>query len=177
MSTKHRPTRSARASRQAGFTLLELVAATTVMSIIAAVVMPIIVTATDSYAMSRDTRAVTDRVLYALERAARVVREAPMTSDGSGLDAQTATSTSFIFTDGSGLRISGTDFELLKSGGEASVLCSGVDQIRINYFDSAGNPLSPIDPALVHRVNLQIRSGPVTLDMYTLPRGWIGAGG
>jgi len=174
MNMKHRTSRS---TGRSGFTLLELVAATTVMSIIAAVVMPIIVTATDSYAVSRDTRADTDRVLYALERAARVVREAPMTVDGSGLDAQTATSTSFIFTDGSGLRINGTDFELLKSGGQASVLCSDVDQIRFNYFDSAGNPLSPIDPARVHRVNLQIRSGPVTLDMYTLPRAWIGAEG
>ena len=168
------PSRSVRVS---GFSLLELVVATTVMSIISVVVMPFIVTATDVYAVSRDTRADTDRVLFALERAARVIREAPMAGDGSGLDVMTANQTEFVFNDGSGFRIDGTEFQLLKAGGQASVLCNDVDQIRLAYFDSAGNLMNPVVSAQVYRVNLQIQSGPITLDMYTFPRAWIGTGG
>lgn len=163
--------------RNSGFSLLELVMATMVMSIIAAVITPIIMTSTDAYAVTRDTRADTDRVLFALERAARVVRETPMADDGSGLKVQTADQTHFVFTDGSGFQINGTELELLAVGGQSSVLCSNVDLINLTYFDSAGLPIAIVDPTQVHRVHLQIQSGQIMLDMYALPRAWIGTGG
>jgi len=159
-----------------GFSLLELIVAMTVMSVISVVIMPVIVSATDSYAVSRDVRADTERVLYGLERAARLVRETPFAIDGSGLDIQTATASQFLLTDGSGFRLSGSELELLSAGGDSSVLCTEVDRIQIVYFDSAGNPMAIVTPAQVHRVSLQIQSGPVVLEMYAMPRAWIGRG-
>tara|TARA_R110000744_G_scaffold182726_4_gene302016 strand:+ start:1411 stop:1953 length:543 start_codon:yes stop_codon:yes gene_type:complete len=162
------------ANQRSGFSLLELLVASIVMSIICVVVMPLIMSSTDAYAVARDTRSDSDRVLYALDRAARIVRETPFAADDSGLDVQTASSTQFILTDGSGFRLSGTDFELLKPGGQASLLCEDVSKIQLTYFDGSGNPLVIVNPAQVHRVNLRIQSGLVVLEMYALPRSWIG---
>ena len=159
------------------FTLLEMIVAMTIMSIIAAVIMPIIMTSTDSYAVSRDTRAATDRVLYALERAARFVRETPFAVDESGLAVQTANASQFILQDGSGFRISGSNFEILKPGGTSAILCSGVDRISLVYYDAGGNPMSLVNPANIHRVSLQIQSGSTSLSMYAMPRSWIGREG
>ena len=121
--------------RNRAFSVLEMIVAMTIMSIIAATVMPIIVSATDSYAVSRDVRADTDRVLYALERSARFIRETPFAADESGLAIQSASATQFILTDGSGLRLSGSELELLQPGGQSSVLCVDVDRIMFTYYD------------------------------------------
>ena len=174
MNTQQTP---ARMKQTRAFTLLELIVSMMVMSVIAVVIMPIIMSSTDAYAVSRDTRAGTDRVIYALERTARVVRQAPFAADESGLDVQSATASQFIFADGSGFRLSGSQLELLKPGGGSSVLCMDVDRIQLAYFDAAGNPMSLVAPAQIHRVGLQISSGPVTLEMYAMPRAWIGRGG
>lgn len=164
------------AMNRRGFSLLELLVATIVMSIISVVVMPVIMSSTDAYAAARDTRSDTDRVLYALERAARIVRETPFAADESGLSVQTASSTQFILTDGSGFRLSRTEFELLKPGGQASLLCDDVSRVQISYFDDSGNAMTIVNPAQVHRVNLRLESGSVVLEAYALPRSWIGRG-
>lgn len=163
-------------TKPSGFSLLELIVAVTVMSIIAVVIMPIITTSTDAYAAARDTRAGTDRVVYALERTARVVRQTPFAADESGLDLQTVSPTQYILTDGSGFRLNGTDLELLKPGGDAFILCTDIQKLAIAYFDQAGMPITPADLTLIHRVNLQIYTGTIMLDMYALPRSWIGRG-
>ena len=173
MNTQHRKPGM---SKGTGFSLLELIVAITVMSIIAVVIMPIITTSTDAYAAARDTRAGTDRVVYALERTARVVRQSPFAADESGPDLQSATSTQYILNDGSGFRHNGTDLELLKAGGDASILCTDVQKLDIIYYDQAGQPLTPLDITQIHRVNLQIQTASITLDMYALPRSWIGRG-
>lgn len=157
-----------------GFSLLELIVAMIIMSIIAGVITPIIMTSTDSYAVSRDTRADTDRVLYALERTARFVRETPFAADDSGIAVQSATSSQFILQDGSGFRLSGSDFEILKPGGTSAILCSDVDRISLVYYNAAGNPMALVNPVNIHRVSLQIQSGSTTLSMYAMPRSWIG---
>ena len=168
---------SSRLGGHQGFSLLEMIVSMTIMSIVAAVIMPIIVTSTDAYAVSRDTRADTDRVLFALERCARLVREIPFAADESGLDIQNATATQFQLVDGSGIQLTGSDLEILKPGGLPSVLCMDVDRIRLTYYTSAGVAMPIVIPSQIHRVSLQIQSGPVTLEMYALPRSWIGRGG
>ncbi len=160
-----------------GFSLLEMIIAMTVMSVIAAVIMPVIVSSTDAYAVARDTRADTDRVLYALERSARLVREAPFAADESGLAVQVGSATRFILTDGSGLRLSGDQLELLKPGGQSSVLCSGIDRVQFTYYDSSGAPMTIVNPSQIHRVCMRIQSGAVDMEMYAMPRSWIGREG
>ncbi|MFK7759033.1 MAG: type II secretion system protein [Phycisphaerales bacterium] len=157
-----------------GFSLLEIIVSMIIMSVIAAVIMPIIMTATDAYTSSREVRSSTDRVLFALERSARFVREVPFKSDESGLDILSASSTQFMLTDGTGLRLQGSQLELVDSLGAGAVLCDGVDRISFQYFDKAGNSLALIQPSLIHRVSLQIQSGSVVLTVYAMPRSWVG---
>ncbi len=159
-----------------GFSLLEMIVAMVVMSVISVVVMPVIVSATDSYAVARDTRAGTDRVLYALERSSRFVRESLFEADESGLAVQAATSNQFILDDGSGIRLNGSDLELINAGEQPSVLCTEVDRIQFNYYDSAGDIMALVNPQQIHRVSLRIQSGPIVLEMYAMPRAWIGRG-
>jgi prepilin-type N-terminal cleavage/methylation domain-containing protein len=163
--------------QRAGFSLLEMIVAMTVMSVIAAVIMPVIVSSTDAYAVARDTRADTDRVLYALERSARLVREAPFLADESGLAVQISSATQFILVDGSGIRLSGNQLELLKPGGQSSVLCSEIDRVQFSYFDNAGNAMAIVNPSQIHRVCMRIQSGAIRMEMYAMPRSWIGRGG
>ncbi len=160
-----------------GFSLLEMIVSMVIMSIIVAVVMPTIVTSTDVYTISRDTRSDTDRVLYALEHSARFVREMPFMADESGLSIQTASTTQLLLTDGSGIQLNGSELEILKPGGIPSVLCVDVDRIKLSYYNSAGVAMAILVPSQIHRVSLQIQSGPVTLEMYAMPRSWIGRGG
>lgn len=145
-----------------------------IMSVIAAVVMPVIMTATDAYTTSREVRSSTDRVLFALERSARFVREIPFKSDESGLDIFSASTTQLMLTDGTGIRLQGSRLELVDASGAGAVLCDGVDRISFQYFDKAGNSLTLIQPSLIHRVSLQIESRSVVLKMYAMPRSWVG---
>ena len=145
-----------------------------IMSVIAAVIMPVILTATDAYSTSREVRSSTDRVLFALERSARFVREIPFKDDETGLDILSASATQLMLNDGTGIRLEGSQLELVDESGVGAVLCDGVDRISFAYFDKAGNPITLVQPALVHRVSLQIQSGSVVLKMYAMPRSWIG---
>lgn len=160
--------------RRDGFTLLEMLVAMVIVSVIAAVLMPIILTATDGYTVSRDTRASTDRVLYALERSARFIREVPFADDDSGLAIASAGSSSLVLSDGRGLRLSAGNLEILDAGGSSAVLCSDVDRLTISYFDESGNPIVLMNPQLIHRIGLQIQSGDIVLETYSMPRAWIG---
>ena len=90
---------------------------------------------------------------------------------------QSATSRQFILVDGSGIRLNGSELELLKPGGVSSVLCVDVNRIQFSYYNAAGNAMAIVLPAKIHRVSLQIQSGPVALEMYAMPRSWIGRGG
>lgn len=166
--------RGERVHRGRGFTLVELIVAMTIMSVIAVVVMPVIVSSTDSYASARAARGTTERVVYAIERFGRLVREAPFDEDAGGLGVTSASVSSLIFDDGTGIRVSGSALEMLAPDGDWVTLCADVDRARLTYFDEGGEPMVFIAPGSIRRVGLSIESGGFTLSGYAFARTWIG---
>jgi len=169
MRTKNRPDRAA-------FTLLELVTAMTIMAIIGAVVMPVIVSASDTYAASREARASTERVLHALDRFARLVRRAPWAEDDSGLGVGVAQGERLEFEDGTGMRLDADTLVILDESGVAHALCTRIDAIEFLYLDAHGDAMDPVVPERIHRIGVRITSGGFTLSAYAMPRVWIGRG-
>lgn len=159
---------------RAAFTLLELLAAVVVMSIIAAVIAPVVATASESYTVTREVRSSTERVAYALDRVTRMVRQAPIGEDDSGVGVATATSTTLIFTDGSGLALDGDTLEMVLPTGETAPLCTEVESFEIRYLDRDGTTDVMATPERTHRFSITIRSGGAELSVLVHPRVWIG---
>lgn len=156
-----------------GFSLLELLTTATIMSIIAAVITPIILASSDAYVATRDARADTERVLYALDRVGLLIREIPWASDDSGIGITTADPERLVLESGAGLRLTGTTLEILDESGAPHPLCADVEGLELVYFDESGRPMSPIVPTQIHRIAIRVTSGGVTLSTHAMPRAWI----
>jgi len=159
--------------RERGFSLLELLTAATIMSIIAAVITPVIIASSDAYVETRDAKADTERVLYALERGGRLIRGIPWASDDSGIGITAAEPDRIVLESGVGLRLTGNTLEILDESGEPHPLCADVDALELVYFDEGGRTMSPVIPTQVHRVAIRVTSGGVTLSTHAMPRAWI----
>lgn len=167
MRIPNRPTRPA-------FTLLELMAAVVVMSIIAAVLLPIVATSSEAYTQTRRVRSDTERVAFALDRITRIVRQAPIGESGSGVGVDSATATGLAFTDGTGFELNGTTLEMLVPTGGRSPLCTGVETMSIDYL--ADDPATDMidTPTRTRRFVVTIRAGQVEMRVLIHPRVWIG---
>lgn len=160
-----------------GFTLLELLAAIIVISIISAVVLPVITSASDSYTTTRDVRNSTERMAYALDRVSRIIRQAPIGAGGAGLGVQSATAESLQFTDDTGFDLDGTDFRMLVPGQDPAVICFDVDALSIIYLAKDGVTSTLATPEETHRIAITITSGDLRMSMVAHPRVWIGQQG
>ncbi len=156
------------------FTLLELLAAVLVMSIIAAVLMPIITSASQVYTQTRRVRTGTEHVAFAIDRVTRILREAPIGPGDSGIGVASATPTRVAFTDGTGFQLSGSTLEMLLPAGGSAPLCEGVDDVVITYLASDGVSDTSAAPALTQRFVVTITSGQVEMSVLVFPRVWIG---
>jgi len=148
----------------------------TIMGIIGAVVMPVIVSTGDMYAASRDARSSTDRVAHALDRFARLVREAPWAEDDSGLGVRVAQPDRLEFDDGTGLRLVGGTLVILDDTGNEHDLCADIDALAFVYLDEGGDEMGVVVPGQIHRIGLRLTSGGFTLSACAMPRTWIGRG-
>ena len=159
------------------FTLLEVVAAIVVMSVISAVLMPVITSAADSYTVARDVRARTERVGYALDRLTRVVRQAPIGSGNLGVGVVSASETSVEFSDGTGFQLNDNTIEMLVPGAAPQPLCRQVETLEILYLEDDGVTSSIASPTNTHRFVISITSGNLEMSVVIHPRVWIGQGG
>ncbi len=159
---------------QHGFTLLEMVAAVVVMSIISVTLMPVIAGASDSYASARAVRSSTERAAFALDRIARIVREAPIGNGNTGVGIDSATQSEVIFSDKTGVRLSGTTLEMLVPGQGAVPLCFDVDSFVIQYFAQDGVTDTILTPTQTHRLAFTIETANVKMSVLAHPRVWIG---
>ena len=165
-------------SRHAGaFTLLELLAAVVVMSIISAVLVPVITAASDSYATTREVRSTTERVAFALDRITRVIREAPIGPSDTGIGVTSASASGIELSDGTGFTLVGSRIELLVPGQSNAPLATEIDAMTISYFGDDGIANTISNPSESRRIAVQIQSGDVIMSVVIFPRIWIGQGG
>lgn len=160
-------------ARRSAFTLLELMLAAIVMAVIASVVMPVIVAATDAYASARSLRTSVESASYAIERIARMIREAPLSESGELLAIAQATEHHLEFADGRGFRFDGSVLELLTAGATAP-LARDVEGFGLHYLaDDGVTPAA--EPAAAHRVHVEMTVGGVRVSVCVFPR--VRAGG
>jgi type II secretory pathway pseudopilin PulG len=156
------------------FTILELLAAIVVMSVISVTLMPVMSAASESYTVSRQVRSSTERAGFAIDRILRVIREAPIGTDNSGVGITSATSSSVEFSDGSGLQLTGTTLEMLVPGSSPVPLCFDVELFEIQYFADDGVTSSSLTPSTTHRFGIKLTTDNVTMSAVAFPRVWIG---
>lgn len=153
------------------FTIVELVAAMVVMSVIAGVITPVIVSATDHYAASRDLRTTVDDGAFVIDAMVRIVRETPAALSG-GLDLEDAGVDAFVPSNGRGFRLVDDTVELVTEAGQAP-LARGVDGLRIMYLlDDGVTPAAT--PAEAHRVHIAMEIRGLRLGAVAFPRVRIG---
>jgi len=157
-----------------GFTLIELIAAITVMSIITVSIMPVIGAAGESYAVARQVRSSTERAGYALDRITRITRQAPVGAGNSGVGVASAGSTSLVFTDGTGVQLTGTTLEMLVPGENPVPLCFDVSSFTVEYFGDDGVSNTILTPTQTHRFGFKVITENVEMSVVVLPRVWIG---
>ena len=157
-----------------GMTLVELMLAVVVLSIIAAVLVPTITTAADSYTSAVTTRAVADDVAFALERAVRLCREAPGGTNPGDAGISSASATSITFTSGAGLRLSGTDLLLQKSAVDSAVLCRDVQTFSLELLAKDGVTSTMAAPTQTQRINIRLKARGLDLSCAAFLRATVG---
>lgn len=125
-----------------GVTLLETVAATAIIGIAVAAVAPLMHGAIDVHEQSRRTRDGAARAGYVVDKALRLVREAPVDDEGRvGLAAPT--SDAIELADGRALRLVGDELRARDTAGAESTLARGVTRFTVRLLDPEGDPVAP----------------------------------
>lgn len=157
-----------------GFTLLELLASIIVMSIISVTLMPVIGAASESFAVARQVRSSTERAGFALDRVTRVIRQAPIGADNTGVGVSSATASSLTFSDGTGFQLIGSTLEMLVVGNDPVPLCLDVDEFQVLYIGDDGVTNTVNTPTITHRFMVRVETDGIELTTVVHPRVWIG---
>lgn len=157
-------------------TLLELIAAITVMGVVAAAVFPVIASAADAYASATRTRKDTERIAFAMQRCIRLLREATGSDPVGSLDLTTASPDRIVFADGRGLALSGGDLVYLQAGQPEAPLCRDVSVFRIDYLAEDGVTSTLSAPGETQRFIVTITTNGITLTGSAFARARIGDG-
>lgn len=152
------------------FTLLEAALAMTVLSVLAAVLSPMMLAASQSYATAFRVREATEQSAYAMDRVVRMLRETPISQTSPDLLAIVQASPSMIQFE-SGHRIELIDDTLMMTGSDAisGSLCQQVDIFEILSIDSDGQtPVS--DATHAHSFRIRLRAAGLELSSVVFPR-------
>lgn len=151
-------------------TLVEVVCAIVVIGVVAAVVLPVIGGATDAYAGASATRSAVESVAYAVERAARLLRDAPPGASEGTLGIAAATPTSVVLSDGRGLELDGATLLLRAGPADTSPLCRGVTVFELTYLSRDGVTSAAGTPSATHRINIRLAAAGAELRTSVFPR-------
>ena len=146
-----------------GHTLVEMVMAILVLSIIAAATAPIANGVADGYAASSSARVATERAAYAIDRVVRLLRETPEGATAGEPDITRAEVDAVEFGDGRGLALVAGDLELTSASGVAAVLCRDVDEFRIEYLGDDGLTDTSSSPQDTRRYIVRLATGGLEL--------------
>ena len=161
-------TKRARTFRRA-MTLVEMVAAIVVLSIVGAMVLPIMSGATDAYAESVAVRRASERAGYAMERSIRLLRDAPAGAGTGEVGVASASVDSVTFTDGRGLVLRGDTLMLSTPSGE-SPLAAGVRGFSLGYIGADGVTSVIASPRQTQRFTIAINVDGLELRSAAMPR-------
>lgn len=166
--------RRVRSSRRRGFTLVELLAAILVLSIVAAIVMPVTMSSYSSMADARRERAATERVAHALDRVVRLLREMPWSEDDEELDMPGSLASAFALGDGRGVGLVGTELRIT-DGTRYAVLCPSVTTFEVDYIAADGvTSVRSSDPKSAHSFHVTLEADGVRMTSAVFPRSRIG---
>ncbi len=145
------------------FTLLEAMLAVMILAIIAAVVSPIVASASDVYVQATLTRRTSERVGFAAERCIRFIREVPLGADLASVAIKTAKADQLILEDGSGIQFDGNDLALLDAKGNTAALCRNVQLFELQYLATDGVTSTIATPGQTRRINITLKAGGFSL--------------
>lgn len=131
---RRRPTRRA-------FTLVELVAAMTVIATLGSIVSLLITTSVGGYSRASLTAQLNAETGIALDRIDQLLRFIPMSGAGSP-DISSVTATSITWNTNYTLSLSGTQLMLSEAGGASSVLLNDVSAFSIAAFDQSNTAMA-----------------------------------
>ncbi|GAB4387240.1 MAG: hypothetical protein Kow0022_18730 [Phycisphaerales bacterium] len=127
-----------------GFTLIEAVVATVILSVVAAAVLPVVTGATETLSDASQVERIVDESCYAMDRIVRVLREAPPGTDPGTIGITSLGASQVIFSDGSGCRVKGGVLQIRFTDGVWGDLCDQVDAFEIRARDASGADSSDV---------------------------------
>lgn len=141
------------------FTLLEAVVTIVVLSIVAAVVLPVVNAAADAYGASSTAERAVDDSVYAMDRVTRLLREAPMGATYGQIGVTELGDDRVVFSDGSGCRLQGDELQQRASDGSWDTLCDQVETFELDALTATGDDASS-DPTQVQLFQVRlVRAG------------------
>lgn len=139
------------------FTLVELVATMVVVSVLAAASAPLILRAADAYADASSQRESAERLGLAMDRAVRMLREAPgVPADPDAVDIAAAEAQRVELGDGASLELVGSTLRLTTSDGQTAPLARNVASFNLEYLGDDGETDTSDEPQSTRRINITI---------------------
>jgi len=147
-----------------GLTLVEMMASIVVIGIVCALVMPVILGASDSYAAAINARNGMEAVAFAMDRSVRLLREAPVGASANTLGVSIAQPAQLRFTDGRGLELDVSGNLLLRdAAGITYPLLDQVTTFQIDYLGTDGVTSTSGTPTSTQRFRVKIVSRGIEL--------------
>lgn len=156
-------------SRRA-FTLMESLMVVTIMGIIAAGTLPIMQGVATSAAASDRTRRVSESAAYAMDRIARMLRDAPAGVTVGTINLTAAAADTITFPDGRSLFIKGDELWFRNTAGAEDALITGVDDFEITYLGADGVTDTSALPHTTQRFIVRLVTDGFELRLAVFPR-------
>ncbi|MEM7627988.1 MAG: prepilin-type N-terminal cleavage/methylation domain-containing protein [Planctomycetota bacterium] len=157
-----------------GFTLVEVLAAIVVISIIGSIVVPVLTTLSRRHVDAVRERASVQAMSHAADQIVRLLRESPTRSDGS-LAISVSAPDQIRFSDGRGLEFAAGDLVLHLDDGRSGTLLEAVDVFEIELLDAAG-AAAPAEPGEAWRIRYRVETGEQVVAGVVFPRARLGGG-
>ncbi len=161
-----------------GFTLIEMIAAMVVLSIIAAASSGIILGAADGYVTATSQRQSVDRGVLALERIALMLRDASESGTTPGAPGLADVGGTWLERDdGTRVELLGTTLMMTDPVFGQGVLCTDVTTFRLTYLDAGGVELDVGDAQTLERarrVVIALETGGMEAQIVVAPRSGMG---
>lgn len=141
-----------------GFTLIEAVVTTVVLSVLAAAVLPVVNGSTEALNAASQAERLVDASCYAIDRIVRLLREAPPGPDLGTTGVVSLGAEQVVFSDGTGCRLNAGVLQIRFSDGTWGDLCDGVDDFEIRARNAAGGDSSSA-PAETQRFEVSLVRG------------------